>query len=537
MGRRKIEIKPIRDDRNRSVTFLKRKGGLFKKAHELSVLCSVDVAVIIFGNNKKLYEYSSSDINEIINRFQYYGGAHEHKGPSDFTDKGGGDDDDDDDGGDDMGDEHGTPVPMMQPQMQHHPGFQNQAFLEDSRRTSMPPGYPPQQVPQANMGRSSQEHLQPPPPSLQHPNIPRHLSPQPQHQQRRPTASPQPPQHQFASPPIPQPRPLPASKAPVIFTPIDDSRSMLAQHWGSTSTAGSTRADASAKVEESGPRPSSIDVGTLQRSSQHPGKPPRSRSRSPRPAEPPTSAAPTGPPHRSSTSGSMDAKRPRLTVQIPSEASPVDGNATGASVLEDSSAAQTAPTSDPSAHNHSQHLQQPQLLHHNHHGVHLPPPSPSAGNPLLSAGAQGPPNPFARPAPPMSTNPHAMNRDAAAPGQSNSNHNNNIDTPLTALPSRFMSDNLLPSPSSFYPEWNLGRLTSAAGDMSAGGLGVLPSPLNFGVGTRRDDDGPSLEASSSKKRPASGPAEEDGSGSGSADESGGGSGATGSESDAKRVKT
>lgn len=71
MGRRKIEIKAIKDDRNRSVTFLKRKGGLFKKAHELSVLCSVDVAVIIFGNNKKLYEYSSTDIGEILTRYQY----------------------------------------------------------------------------------------------------------------------------------------------------------------------------------------------------------------------------------------------------------------------------------------------------------------------------------------------------------------------------------------------------------------------------------------------------------------------------------
>lgn len=56
---------------SRSVTFLKRKGGLFKKAHELSVLCSVDVAVIIFGHNKKLYEYSSSEIQDIIGRFQY----------------------------------------------------------------------------------------------------------------------------------------------------------------------------------------------------------------------------------------------------------------------------------------------------------------------------------------------------------------------------------------------------------------------------------------------------------------------------------
>lgn len=52
-------------------TFLKRKGGLFKKAHELSVLCSVDVAVIIFGHNKKLYEYSSGDINETIDRFHF----------------------------------------------------------------------------------------------------------------------------------------------------------------------------------------------------------------------------------------------------------------------------------------------------------------------------------------------------------------------------------------------------------------------------------------------------------------------------------
>ena len=52
-------------------TFLKRKGGLFKKAHELSVLCSVDVAVIIFGHNKKLYEFSSGDINETIGRYQY----------------------------------------------------------------------------------------------------------------------------------------------------------------------------------------------------------------------------------------------------------------------------------------------------------------------------------------------------------------------------------------------------------------------------------------------------------------------------------
>jgi hypothetical protein len=52
-------------------TFLKRKGGLFKKAHELSVLCQVDVAVFIFGNNKKLYEYSNVDMRELVTRYTY----------------------------------------------------------------------------------------------------------------------------------------------------------------------------------------------------------------------------------------------------------------------------------------------------------------------------------------------------------------------------------------------------------------------------------------------------------------------------------
>lgn len=35
------------------------------------MLCSVDVAVIIFGHNKKLYEYSSGDISETLARYQY----------------------------------------------------------------------------------------------------------------------------------------------------------------------------------------------------------------------------------------------------------------------------------------------------------------------------------------------------------------------------------------------------------------------------------------------------------------------------------
>jgi len=88
MGRRKIEIQPITHERNRSVTFLKRKNGLFKKAYELGVLCSVDVAVIIFeekpGHSVKLYQYSSDDPKTIVQRHIDFVGEKDSKIPSDF---------------------------------------------------------------------------------------------------------------------------------------------------------------------------------------------------------------------------------------------------------------------------------------------------------------------------------------------------------------------------------------------------------------------------------------------------------------------
>ncbi|KAJ6616484.1 hypothetical protein B0H10DRAFT_2391894 [Mycena sp. CBHHK59/15] len=91
MGRRKIEIQPITHERNRSVTFLKacRKNGLFKKAYELGVLCSVDVAVIIFeerpGHHHKLYQYCSADIHDIVARHVQYDGERDSRGPADFS--------------------------------------------------------------------------------------------------------------------------------------------------------------------------------------------------------------------------------------------------------------------------------------------------------------------------------------------------------------------------------------------------------------------------------------------------------------------
>ncbi|CAI9093177.1 OLC1v1028614C1 [Oldenlandia corymbosa var. corymbosa] len=70
MGRRKVEIKKIEDKNSRQVTFSKRRNGLMKKARELSVLCDVDVAVLIFSSRGKLYDFSSSNsLARVIQRY------------------------------------------------------------------------------------------------------------------------------------------------------------------------------------------------------------------------------------------------------------------------------------------------------------------------------------------------------------------------------------------------------------------------------------------------------------------------------------
>ncbi|KAL3688590.1 hypothetical protein R1sor_014899 [Riccia sorocarpa] len=70
MGRGKIEIKKIENPTSRQVTFSKRRGGLMKKAHELSVLCDAEIAVIIFSSTGKLFEFSSNGgMKEILERY------------------------------------------------------------------------------------------------------------------------------------------------------------------------------------------------------------------------------------------------------------------------------------------------------------------------------------------------------------------------------------------------------------------------------------------------------------------------------------
>ncbi|KAK7263921.1 hypothetical protein RJT34_31520 [Clitoria ternatea] len=69
MGRGKIEIKKIENANSRQVTFSKRRTGLLKKAKELAILCDAEVAVIIFSNTGKLFEFSSSSMEQTLERY------------------------------------------------------------------------------------------------------------------------------------------------------------------------------------------------------------------------------------------------------------------------------------------------------------------------------------------------------------------------------------------------------------------------------------------------------------------------------------
>lgn len=72
MGRRKIVIERIADDRTRFVTFTKRRFGVIKKSMELSMLGDCEIALVAHcKDNNQWYQYvSSGDTKGFIQRWQ-----------------------------------------------------------------------------------------------------------------------------------------------------------------------------------------------------------------------------------------------------------------------------------------------------------------------------------------------------------------------------------------------------------------------------------------------------------------------------------
>ncbi|THU68882.1 hypothetical protein C4D60_Mb08t08540 [Musa balbisiana] len=71
--RGRVELRRIENRISRQVRFSKRRGGLFKKAYELAVLCDAEVALVVFSPAGKLYEFSSVlSLEKTIDRYQNF---------------------------------------------------------------------------------------------------------------------------------------------------------------------------------------------------------------------------------------------------------------------------------------------------------------------------------------------------------------------------------------------------------------------------------------------------------------------------------
>ena len=53
MGRVKLKIKKLENSSGRQVTYSKRRSGILKKAKELSILCDIDLILLMFSPSGK----------------------------------------------------------------------------------------------------------------------------------------------------------------------------------------------------------------------------------------------------------------------------------------------------------------------------------------------------------------------------------------------------------------------------------------------------------------------------------------------------
>ncbi|EKE40522.1 hypothetical protein ENUP19_0082G0143 [Entamoeba nuttalli] len=73
MGRNKIRIERIENEKKRATTFQKRRHGLIKKAMELSILCDCKVSLMVFKDDK-LVVYSTNNIKKMLLEFVEFQG-------------------------------------------------------------------------------------------------------------------------------------------------------------------------------------------------------------------------------------------------------------------------------------------------------------------------------------------------------------------------------------------------------------------------------------------------------------------------------
>ncbi|KAL9371544.1 hypothetical protein Peur_036684 [Populus x canadensis] len=68
-GRQKVEMKRIDNQDDRSITFSRRRSGIYKKASELVVLTGAEITVIVFSPSGNPLSCGHPSVESVINRF------------------------------------------------------------------------------------------------------------------------------------------------------------------------------------------------------------------------------------------------------------------------------------------------------------------------------------------------------------------------------------------------------------------------------------------------------------------------------------
>lgn len=68
MGRKKLDIKYLEDEKSRKTTFQTRVGGIVKKLYDLNQLCNIKVSLVLTDIDGNLITYSNTtDFQLILN--------------------------------------------------------------------------------------------------------------------------------------------------------------------------------------------------------------------------------------------------------------------------------------------------------------------------------------------------------------------------------------------------------------------------------------------------------------------------------------
>ncbi|CAK8578168.1 unnamed protein product [Lathyrus sativus] len=74
MGRKKREIKLVKNKEARNATFSKRRHGLYKKASDISILCGARVGLLGFSPGGNPFAFGSPSFQVVIDEYLHEGG-------------------------------------------------------------------------------------------------------------------------------------------------------------------------------------------------------------------------------------------------------------------------------------------------------------------------------------------------------------------------------------------------------------------------------------------------------------------------------